>query len=163
MGMTRLLELSLILRMAKMLWTCGSVLEPYIQLRPGFSAPCVIAVVCVRLFHSWCRYFSTHMCYWYTGMLSESTILFQVHYPYPYCQTAVKSTILFKVNYPNPSSQAAVRCWENGQLSGNTPDSWLKGPGFDSWQERRDNFLLQGQLSVLLFRYPFYPQWMFGM
>ena len=27
--------------------------------------------------------------------------------------------------------------------------SWLKGPGFDSLQERRENFLLQGQLSVL--------------
>ena len=29
------------------------------------------------------------------------------------------------------------------------PDSWLKGRGFESRQERRDNFLLQGQLSVL--------------
>ena len=28
-------------------------------------------------------------------------------------------------------------------------DSWLKGPGFKSLQERRENFLLQGQLSVL--------------
>ena len=27
------------------------------------------------------------------------------------------------------------------------PDSWLKGCGFESWQERRENFLLQGQLS----------------
>ena len=29
------------------------------------------------------------------------------------------------------------------------PDSWLKGPGFKSLQERREKFLLQGQLSVL--------------
>ena len=29
------------------------------------------------------------------------------------------------------------------------PDSWLKGPGIKSLQERRENFLLQGQLSVL--------------
>ena len=28
-------------------------------------------------------------------------------------------------------------------------DSWSKGPGFESRQERRENFLLQGQLSVL--------------
>ena len=29
------------------------------------------------------------------------------------------------------------------------PDSWLKGRGFESLQERRKNFLLQGRLSVL--------------
>ena len=29
------------------------------------------------------------------------------------------------------------------------PDSWLKGRGFESLQERRENFLLQGLLSVL--------------
>ena len=29
------------------------------------------------------------------------------------------------------------------------PDSWLKGCGFESLQERRENFLLQGQLCVL--------------
>ena len=29
------------------------------------------------------------------------------------------------------------------------PDSWLKGRGFESLQERRENFLLQDQLSVL--------------
>ena len=29
------------------------------------------------------------------------------------------------------------------------PDSWLKGPGFRSLQERLENFLLQGRLSVL--------------
>ena len=28
-------------------------------------------------------------------------------------------------------------------------DSWSKGPGFESRQERRENFLLLGQLSVL--------------
>ena len=30
-----------------------------------------------------------------------------------------------------------------------TPDSWLKGHGFESLQEQRENFPLQGQLSVL--------------
>ena len=30
------------------------------------------------------------------------------------------------------------------------PDSWLKGRGFESLQERRENFVLQGQLSVTL-------------
>ena len=29
------------------------------------------------------------------------------------------------------------------------PDSWSKGRGFESRQERRENFLLRGQLSVL--------------
>ena len=29
------------------------------------------------------------------------------------------------------------------------PDSWLKGRGFESLQERRENFLLKGRLSVL--------------
>ena len=29
------------------------------------------------------------------------------------------------------------------------PDSWFKGRGFKSLQERRENFVLQGQLSVL--------------
>ena len=29
------------------------------------------------------------------------------------------------------------------------PNSWLKGRGFESPQERRENFLLQGRLSVL--------------
>ena len=38
------------------------------------------------------------------------------------------------------------------------PDSWLKGRGFESLLERRENFLLQGRLSVLLFRYPFHPR-----
>ena len=37
-------------------------------------------------------------------------------------------------------------------------DSWSKGPGFESRQERREKFFLQGQLSVLLFRYPFHPR-----
>ena len=31
------------------------------------------------------------------------------------------------------------------------PDSWLKGRRFESLQERRENFLLRGQLSVLTY------------
>ena len=41
------------------------------------------------------------------------------------------------------------------------PDSWLKGRGYESLQEQRKNFLLQGQLKFLcwlLFRYPFLPR-----
>ena len=35
----------------------------------------------------------------------------------------------------------------------------LQSRGFESLQERRENFLLQGQLSVMtLFRYPFHPR-----
>ena len=37
---------------------------------------------------------------------------------------------------------------KRGQLSVRATDSWSKGLGFESWQERRDNFLLCGQLSV---------------
>ena len=29
------------------------------------------------------------------------------------------------------------------------PDSWSKGRGFESLLEQRENFILQGQLSVL--------------
>ena len=38
------------------------------------------------------------------------------------------------------------------------PDSRLKGRGFESWQERRENFLLKGQIYVLFFRCPFHPR-----
>ena len=40
------------------------------------------------------------------------------------------------------------------------PNSWLKGRGFESLLERRENFLLQGRLSVLtlISRYPFHPR-----
>ena len=39
------------------------------------------------------------------------------------------------------------------------PDSWSKGHGFESLQERRENFLLQGHfLCWLLFRYLFHPR-----
>ena len=39
------------------------------------------------------------------------------------------------------------------------PDSWSKGCEFESRQERRKNFLLQGQLFVLtLIRCPFHPR-----
>ena len=39
------------------------------------------------------------------------------------------------------------------------PDLWSKGYGFESLQERRENFLLHGHfLCWLLFRYPFHPR-----
>ena len=39
---------------------------------------------------------------------------------------------------------------EIAQWLAGAPDSWLKGRGFESLQERRENFLLQGRLSVLI-------------
>ena len=41
--------------------------------------------------------------------------------------------------------------WNGGRDSSvvRAPDSWLKGRGFESLLERRENFLLQGRLSVL--------------
>ena len=40
--------------------------------------------------------------------------------------------------------------WGGGDSSVvRAPDSWLKGRGFESLLERRENFLLQGRLSVL--------------
>ena len=50
------------------------------------------------------------------------------------------------------------------ELCGNSsvvraPDSWSKGRGFESRQERRENLLLQGQLSVLtLILISFHPR-----
>ena len=46
---------------------------------------------------------------------------------------------------PNSKSR-----WGGGDSSVvRAPDSWLKGRGFESLLERRENFLLQGRLSVL--------------
>ena len=60
-----------------------------------------------------------------------------------------------------------ILCWDNKSCSnmgsGNSsevrvPDSLLKCCGFEPLQEWQENFLLQGQLSVLtLFQYPFHP------
>ena len=38
---------------------------------------------------------------------------------------------------------------KGGSSNSRVPDWWWKGHGFDSWQEQQENFLLQGQLSVL--------------
>ena len=42
-------------------------------------------------------------------------------------------------------------CNNNGRRVVRAPDSWSKGRGFESLQERRENFLFQGQLSVLTY------------
>ena len=47
------------------------------------------------------------------------------------------------------------RGWDSSVVR--APDLWLKGRGFKSQQEQWENFLLQGRLSVLLFRYLFHP------
>ena len=49
--------------------------------------------------------------------------------------------------------------WERDSSVVKALDSRLKGRRFESLQKRRENFLLQGQLSVLtLIRYPFHPR-----
>ena len=47
--------------------------------------------------------------------------------------------------------QLYIDKWAGGGDSSvvRAPDSWLKGRGFESLLERRENFLLQGRLSVL--------------
>ena len=49
--------------------------------------------------------------------------------------------------------------WSRDSLLVRARDSWLKGWEFESRQERRENFLLQNQFSVLtLIRCPFHPR-----
>ena len=50
-------------------------------------------------------------------------------------------------------SQITITTRERGWLNGRAPDSWLKGRGFESLQEQRENFILRGQLSVLFDSY----------
>ena len=48
--------------------------------------------------------------------------------------------------------------WSQCSLLVRTPDMWLKGCEFESWQEQWENFLLKSQLCVLtLIRCPFHP------
>ena len=57
-------------------------------------------------------------------------------------ETMIIVTLSYKISHKSGSrDSSAVRA----------RDSWLKGPRFESLQERQDNFLLQGQLSVLTF------------
>ena len=42
-----------------------------------------------------------------------------------------------------------VQLWGGDSSVVRAPDSWLKGRGFESLLERRENFLLQGRFSVL--------------
>ena len=76
--------------------------------------------------------------------------------------TSIQPEISFTVLYtPWKIGDKHARCMYGGGDSSvvREPDSWLKGRGFESLQERRENFLLQSQLSVLtLFRYPFHPR-----
>ena len=73
------------------------------------------------------------------------------------CMTALgMDWITGCLSWFQPSSQMKLnRGWDSSVVR--APDLWLKGRGFESLQERWDNFLLQGQLSVLLFRYLFHP------
>ena len=48
--------------------------------------------------------------------------------------------------------------WDGGSSVVRAPDSWSKGRGFEPRQERRENFLHQGPLSVMTLRYPFHPR-----
>ena len=63
-------------------------------------------------------------------------------------QTVSKS---FECNQSSHRFSHRLKRWtESGDSSVvRAPGSWLKGRGFESLQERREDFLLQGQLSVL--------------
>ena len=78
-----------------------------------------------------------------------STVYFHEYWPKfarPFQLVGQIHTVLQKgchyslwVGYMGGGDSSAVRA----------PDSWLKGRGFESLQEQQENFLLQGQLSVL--------------
>ena len=69
------------------------------------------------------------------------------------------SHVTIKQRCPRPHPRIFKRRYKKAtvsQLQGGgdssvvrAPDSWLKGRGFESLLERRENFLLQGRLSVL--------------
>ena len=59
------------------------------------------------------------------------------------CVCALYVWVKFPQRGPNSSF------WGGDSSVVRAPDSWLKGRGFESLQERRENFLLQGRLSVL--------------
>ena len=65
------------------------------------------------------------------------SFFFYLHWPpnaFPF-----KFSLVFPLPPPGGGDSSVVRA----------PDSWLKGRGFESLLERRENFLLQGRLSVL--------------
>ena len=66
-----------------------------------------------------------------------------------------------KLYTPWKIGEKHARCMYGGGDSSvvRAPDSWSKGRGFESLQERREYLLLQGNfLCWLLFRYPFHPR-----
>ena len=67
------------------------------------------------------------------------------------CKPSLTDTAILKVCFCDISRphQNAVVIWERDSSVVKALDSWLKGCGFESLQEQQDNFLLQGQLSVL--------------
>ena len=65
-----------------------------------------------------------------------------------------RSEVWYKARWDDPSS-------DGGRDSSvvRAPDSWLKGRGFESLLERRENFFSRVDfLCWLLFRYPFHPR-----
>ena len=63
--------------------------------------------------------------------------------------------VLYHLFLPPPHTTTSPRSGDSSVVR--APDSWLKGHGFESLQERQGNFLLHGQISVLT-RYPFHPR-----
>ena len=59
------------------------------------------------------------------------------------------------IQHISEGSKYKCNCRRNSNYGGGdssvvrAPDSWLKGRGFESLLERRENYLLQGRLSVL--------------
>ena len=63
---------------------------------------------------------------------------------------AMRLSVTFRYNIPRFCNTVRV-AWNGGgeSLVVRAPDLWLKGLGFESLLERRENFLLHGRLSVL--------------
>ena len=99
---------------------------------PGHSAECVKVPRCVDCAVAGDK----SVCWWCTTCFCTRTLC-------RVCQSPQVCGLEWLINHS---------LWDFGEHDGSVgraPDSWLKGHGFESQQEQQENFLLQGQLSVL--------------
>ena len=75
----------------------------------------------------------------YTVTLPRAVCLFKFGVCFIWCVHVSVTSDTFYMTFVGGGDSSVVRA----------PDSWLKGHGFESLLERRENFLLQGRLSVL--------------
>ena len=68
---------------------------------------------------------------------------------YSCLQTWQVQSACFRVVYKNDNTFSCLFRGGGDSSVVRAPDSWLKSRGFESLLERRENFLLQGRLSVL--------------